>query len=76
MFTLTIPMERPLTITSIQYLKVGNWIELQGIVGNPGKSSVNISDGTNHGGQLKSFTSPGFCCNCGRASTTTEKERS
>ena len=76
MFTLTIPMERPLIITSIQYLKVGNWIELQGVVGNPEKSSVNISDGTSNGGQLKQFTNYGGCYNCSRTPTPTEKERS
>ena len=45
-FKLTLPLNHPLTITSIHYTKIGNWIELRGTMDAPVISSIGVIDGS------------------------------
>jgi len=44
-FRLSLPLNHAMTIKSIHYTKIGNWIELSGVMEAPKSSVVNV-DGT------------------------------
>jgi hypothetical protein len=44
-FVITLPIDKVLTIQSIKYTRIGNWIELHGIMDPPKVSSIINIDG-------------------------------